>query len=119
MTEELFRKVKDYSEKKRKNETAVPQELLETKYKKSYEKLCNELKDAQCQLRARYMESIREVSNLVSETVYMDFSLYENLELLTNRCAEIHSRYPDCFTKELLIAVQKAIFTFAGGMDDG
>ena len=65
MTEKLFREVKDLYEKKRKNEEAISRELLETRYKKSYENLCGRLKDAQCMLRVNCMESIREITVLV------------------------------------------------------
>lgn len=109
MTEKLFHEVRDLSEKKRKNEDAVPREMLETKYKKSYEKLCDKLKKAQCQLRVQYMESLREISALVSETVYMDFSQTKDLEELIEKCDEVYKRYPDLFTKNLLIAVQKFV----------
>lgn len=114
MTEELFKKVMELSEKKRKNEEAVPQELLETRYKKAYENLCGSLKDAQCRLGVRYMESIREVSDLASDTVYMDFNLKESWGKLIERCDDIYARYPDPFTKNLLDALQKSIRIFAG-----
>lgn len=109
MTEKLFREVMELSEKKRKNEEAVPRELLETKYKKSYEILCGRLKEAQCELRVRYTESIRELSALVSETVYMDFSQPKGLERLIEQCDDVYARCYDPFTKNLLIAVQKFV----------
>lgn len=119
MTEDLFREVQELSGKKRKNEEVIPRELLETKYKKSYENLCENLKEAQCKLRVRYMESIREVSNLAVETVYMDFSTEEGWEQLIEKCHDIYSRYPDRFTKELLVALQKSIRIFSGDMEHG
>lgn len=109
MTEKLFREVKELSEKKRKNEEVVSRDLLETKYKKSYENLCGRLKDAQCRLGVCYMESVREIATLMSETVYMDFSQPEGLEQLIERCDEVYARCHDPFTKNLLIAVQKFV----------
>lgn len=109
MTEKIFREVKDLYEKKRKNEEAVSRELLETRYKKSYENLCGRLKDAQCRLRVNCMESIREITVLVSEMAYMDFSRSEGLRQLLEQCDGIYERYHDPFTKNLLIAVQKFV----------
>lgn len=112
MIEELFWEVRDLAEKKRKNEEMLSKELLETKYKKSYETLCSRLIDAQSRLRVCYMESIREVSALVSDTVYMDFSQKESLEQLIEKCSDMYARYHDPFTKNLLVAVQKTVGNF-------
>lgn len=109
MTEKLFRDVKELSEKKRKNEEVISRDLLETKYKKSYENLCGRLKDTQSRLRVCYMESVREIETLMSETVYMDFSQPKGLEQLIERCDEVYARCHDPFTKNLLIAVQKFV----------
>ncbi len=109
MTEKLFQEVKDLSEKKRKNEKVISRDLLETKYKKSYENLCGRLKDAQCKLRVQYTEAIREIATLMSATVYMDFSQPKGLEQLIERCDDVYARYYDPFTKNLLIAVQKFV----------
>lgn len=109
MTRELFRTVMDLSEKKRKNEEVISKELLETNYKKSYDTLCGRLKEAQCRLRTSYMESIREVSELASDTVYMDFSRQEEIDQLLDRCCEIYAGHHDLFMKNLLIALQKTI----------
>ncbi len=109
MTRELFRTVMDLSEKKRKNEEVISRELLETRYKKSYETLCGRLKDAQCRLRTDYVESIREISELASDTVYMDFSQQEEVDRLLDRCCEIYTRRHNIFMKNLLIALQRTI----------
>ncbi len=109
MIEKLFLEVRDLSGKKRKNEEVISRELLETKYKKSYENLCGRLKDTQSRLRACYMESIREIATLMSETVYMDFNQTKDLEQLIERCDEVYARCHDPFTKNLLIAVQKFV----------
>lgn len=101
--------MKELSEKKRKNEEVISRDLLETKYKKSYENLCGRLKDTQCRLRVCYMESVREIATLMSETVYMDFSQPKGLEQLIERCDEVYTRCHDPFTKNLLIAVQKFV----------
>lgn len=109
MIEKLFLEVRDLSGKKRKNEEVISRELLETKYKKSYENLCDRLKDTQSRLRVCYMESIREIATLMSETVYMDFNQTKDLEQLIERCDEVYARCHDPFTKNLLIAVQKFV----------
>lgn len=109
MTEKLFWEVKDLSGKKRKNEEVISRELLETRYRKSYENLCGRLKDAQCRLRVNCMESIRETAKVVSEMAYMDFSRPEGLEHLVERCDDVYERCHDPFTKNLLIAVQKFV----------
>lgn len=64
--------VRRLSEVKKKNESALSAEDLAGKYKNAYEKLCADLKEKQCELRARYMDAIREFSEVVSESVYLD-----------------------------------------------
>ena len=54
-----FRDLQELYEKKRKNEQAVSEELLQTRYKKSYDQLCGNVKQKQCELRAAYMERMR------------------------------------------------------------
>lgn len=48
-----FRDLQELYEKKRKNEQAVSEELLQTRYKKSYDQLCGNVKQKQCELRAK------------------------------------------------------------------
>ena len=109
MTRELFRTVMDLSEKKRKNEEVISRELLETKYKKSYETLCCRLKDAQYRLKVDYLESIREISELASDTAYLDFSQQEEIDRLLDKCCEVYAKRHNIFMKNLLIALQRTI----------
>mgnify|MGYP006883005817 CR=1 FL=1 len=61
-----FRDLQELYEKKRKNEQAVSEELLQTRYKKSYDQLCGNVKQKQCELRAAYMERMRVITGLIS-----------------------------------------------------
>lgn len=69
---ELLREVRRLKQLKEKNELAVPEELLKTKYKKSYENLCSQLKQAQSELRAAYMKAVRVLGDIMSESVYVN-----------------------------------------------
>lgn len=103
LSKELFLKVRSLSQKKRKNEEAVPMEQLITKYKVPYEALCKELKESQQQLRMDYMESIRIITNLAAESVYIDLSSDKEWDRLLQKCNELYqSNNP--LTKELVKA---------------
>lgn len=82
MTDELLREVMRLQEIKKKNECQVPSELLQTKYKNSYDRLCAELKEKQCQLRAEYMKRVHILADIMSNSVYAedpkDFLEYVN-----------------------------------------
>lgn len=114
MSKELFLKVRSLSQKKRKNEEAVPMEQLQTKYKVPYEKLCNELKESQQQLRMDYMESIRVVTDLVSESVYMDLSSDEGWLQLLQKCGGLY-KSPEPLTRELVKAFVITINSYTRG----
>lgn len=114
MTE--FDELQALYEKKRKNEQAVPAELLQTKYRKSYEQLCESLKEKQCELRMFYMSRIRELSNIADQLVYEDFNQEESYEWLMERCDQAYKKYHDPFMKQLLIGLQNG---FGGGKKDG
>lgn len=103
MSKELFLKVKNLSEKKRKNEEAVPMELLTTKYKIPYENLCRDLKESQQQLRMDYMESVRVLTDLIAASVYLDLSNENEWKELLSKCNDIYQ----C-TGELTQALVKA-----------
>lgn len=90
MSKESFLRVRKLSEKKRKNEEAVPMEVLQTKYKIPYENLCKELKESQKQLRMEYMESIRVATYLISESVYMDLSNDDEWKKLLDKCSKLY-----------------------------
>ena len=110
MTE--FDELQALYEKKRKNEQAVPAELLQTKYRKSYEQLCESLKEKQCELRMFYMSRIRELSNIADQLVYEDFNQEDSYEWLMERCDQAYKKYHDPFMKQLLIGLQNG---FGGG----
>ena len=112
MSKELFLKVRSLSQKKRKNEEAVPIELLTTKYKVPYESLCNELKESQAQLRMDYMKSIRTATDLISESVYMDLSDDEEWRKLLHKCQEVYQD-DGMLTQELLKAFVLTINSYA------
>lgn len=103
-TKELFEKNISLQNKKAKNEAAVSIEVLQTKYKEPYEKLCNELKEVQKDLRLKYIEYIRQLSELASKTVYMNFNTDEAWEELKDEVEKTYTESEkDPVTKELLI----------------
>jgi len=57
---------------KQKNEESVPMDELQTRYKKSYDKLCENLKEKQCQLRVSYMSAVNALVAVMSESVYIE-----------------------------------------------
>ncbi len=118
MSKELFLKVRSLSEKKRKNEAAVPMEQLQTKYKIPYEKLCQELKESQLQLRMDYMESIRVVSDLIAESVYIDLSSGEEWEKLLQKCSALYQSDKP-LTRELIKAFVLTINEYSKGNCNG
>lgn len=72
MTDELLKEVMRLQGIRKKNESQIPVELLQTKYKKSYDRLCAELKEKQCQLRAEYMKRVRTLADIMSNSVYAE-----------------------------------------------
>lgn len=72
MTDELLKEVMRLQGIRKKNEFQIPVELLQTKYKKSYDRLCAELKEKQCQLRAEYMKRVRTLADIMSNSVYAE-----------------------------------------------
>ena len=114
LSKELFLKVRNLSQKKRKNEEAVPMDQLTTKYKVPYENLCNELKESQQQLRMDYMESIRILTDLIAESVYMDLSSDEEWKRLLQKCSGLYQS-PRPLTRELVKAFVLVLNSFARG----
>lgn len=57
---------------KKKNEAALTEAELQGKYRQAYERLCVDLKGKQCELRTRYMETVRELSEVMGDSVYLD-----------------------------------------------
>lgn len=72
MTDELLKEAMRLQEIKKKNECQVPAELLQTKYKNSYDRLCAELKEKQCQLRTVYVKRVRILADILANSVYAD-----------------------------------------------
>ena len=117
LSKELFLKVRSLSRKKRKNEEAVPMDVLTTKYKVPYENLCSELKESQQQLRMDYMESIRVLTDLAATSVYMDLSSDEEWSVLLLKCHELR-RSQNRLTRELIKAFEIAINSYERGDGD-
>lgn len=69
---ELRKKVTELKRKKKRNESKVPMEELLGKYKVPYTALCEELKTCQAELKAKYMEAVRGIAEILSEAVYAD-----------------------------------------------
>ena len=67
---ELLQEVRRLKQLKEKNELAVPEGLLKTKYKKSYDNLCGQLKQAQSELRTVYMKAVRVLGDIMAESIY-------------------------------------------------
>lgn len=72
MTEEILKEVIRLQGIKKKNESQIPVELLQTKYKKSYDRLCAELKEKQCQLRTEYTKRVRILADIMANSVYAE-----------------------------------------------
>lgn len=72
MTEEILKEVIRLQEIKKKNESQIPVELLQTKYKRSYDRLCAELKEKQCQLRTEYIKRVRILADIMTNSVYAE-----------------------------------------------
>lgn len=69
---ELLQEVRRLKQLKEKNELAVPADLLQTKYKKSYDHLCEQLRQAQSELRTVYTKTVRRLGEIMSESVYVN-----------------------------------------------
>lgn len=81
-TKESFLKLQSLKETKFKNEAALSIEILQSKYKVPYEKLCVDLKEAEKELRLKYIESIRILNEFAAETVYIKFGKNDGWEEL-------------------------------------
>lgn len=71
-TVEAFRKVRSLQSRKVRNEQQVPKEQLEGKYKASYEKLINDIREAQMEYRAAYTRSIRKAAEYLSMLILLE-----------------------------------------------
>ena len=71
-TVEAFRKVRALQARKIRNERQVPREQLEGKYKASYEKLIEEIREAQMEYRAAYTRSIQKAAEYLSMLILLE-----------------------------------------------
>lgn len=69
-------KIARLQEIKRKNEEQIPEEELQGKYRKAYERLCGELKRERCEVRVWYVGHIRIFSEVLSG--YLSQNIYNN-----------------------------------------
>ena len=90
-TVEAFRKVRALQARKIRNEQQVPREQLEGKYKASYEKLIEEISEAQMEYRAAYARSIRKAVEYLSLLILVeptDRGIDERVETSRRKFAE-------------------------------
>lgn len=90
-TVEAFRKVRTLQARKIRNERQVPREQLEGKYKASYEKLIEEIREAQMEYRAAYTRSIRKAVEYLSLLILLeptDRGIDERVETSRRKFAE-------------------------------
>ncbi|WP_283685168.1 hypothetical protein [Parablautia sp. Marseille-Q6255] len=69
-TYELMLEVRRLSAVKAKNEASLSEEELQGKYRKSYERLCSDLREKQCELRVRYVNACKQLQEVMAESVY-------------------------------------------------
>lgn len=79
---ELKKAVCTLENRKRKNEENVPADLLNSKYAKAYESLCEELKFTKGELVARYVRMTRKLYETMSDDAYEQITLPETQEPL-------------------------------------
>lgn len=90
-TVEAFRKVRALQARKIRNEQKVPREQLEGRYKASYEKLINDIREAQMEYRAAYTRSIRKAAEYLSMLILTeptDAGIDERCEIAMRKNAE-------------------------------
>lgn len=71
-TIEAFRRVRALQSRKLRNEQQIPREQLEGRYKASYEKLINDIREAQMEYRAAYTRSIRKATEYLSMLILLE-----------------------------------------------
>ena len=90
-TVEAFRKVRALQARKIRNEQKVPREQLEGRYKASYEKLINDIREAQMEYRAAYTRSIRKAAEYLSMLILLeptDTGIDERCDIAMRKNAE-------------------------------
>lgn len=102
-TYELIVEVRRLAAVKAKNEQAIPQDQLQGRYRQAYEKLCEELKSKQCELRTRYMRAVQQLSEVMSDSVYVEPGremqwLHDEMIRRSNECEK------DALVKTLFLA---------------
>lgn len=71
-TQEIEAEIRRLMQLKKKNEENLSEELLQSRYKKAYERLCDELKERQTELRIKYLEILRSLSEILADSVYLE-----------------------------------------------
>lgn len=100
---ELFEEVKRLKRRKEKNEVNLTPEELSGRYRKAYEMLCVDLKEKQCELRAKYMHMVGTFSGVMAESVYQADSQEDGwLDKELNRIYEESGKDP--LMKKLCLA---------------
>lgn len=90
-TVEAFRKVRALQARKVRNEQKVPREQLEGKYRASYEKLINDIREAQMEYRTAYTRSIRKAAEYLSMLILLeptDTGIDERCDIAMRKNAE-------------------------------
>lgn len=90
-TVEAFRKVRALQARKIRNEQKVPREQLEGRYKASYEKLINDIREAQMEYREAYTRSIRKAAEYLSMLILLeptDTGIDERCDIAMRKNAE-------------------------------
>lgn len=100
---ELLSKVRRLKNLKKKNEEMIPVEELQGKYKKSYEKLCEELKQRQCELKAAYLKNARLLTETMIDSIYAEL-VNEDIEILDKQKLLYEESGKDPLVKELFLA---------------
>lgn len=104
---ELRKRVTALKWKKKKNEENVPMEDLKGKYLVSYTELCEELKTCQAELKTRYIEFMRQMSEVLSEAVFADPA-----EEYTVMHQKFHELDAACGGDPLFRSIMAAVFFF-------
>lgn len=90
-TVETFQRVRALQARKLRNEQQIPREQLEGRYKTSYEKLINDIREAQMEYRAAYTRSIRKAAEYLSMLILLeptDPGIDERCEIAMRKNAE-------------------------------
>lgn len=107
-TRELLTEVRRLQRIKKKNEAQLSEDELQGRYKNAYERLCGSIKEKQCELRAEFIGIIRDISDIMANSVYCD---PDEVELWLK---EVLVEMSDSCLKDPLAAMLfKAIYDFS------